>query len=104
MLFVSSNRRDKAQAERLSRPVKHLGGTTGDREIDFTARKNGKTVYLQVCCLLASPEAAEREFSALAMPRDNFPKYVLSLDEFDLGRDGIKHLNIRDFLSCVETL
>ena len=30
--------------------------------------------------------------------RDNFPKYVVSLDEFDMSRNGIKHRNIRDFL------
>ena len=30
--------------------------------------------------------------------RDNFPKYVVSLDEFDMSRDGVKHKNIRDFL------
>ena len=30
--------------------------------------------------------------------RDNFPKYVVSLDEFDMSRNGIKHRNICDFL------
>ncbi|MDR0584286.1 MAG: ATPase, partial [Treponema sp.] len=74
-------------------------GKIGDREIDFIAKKNNKTIYLQVCYLLASPETADREFSALAMIKDNFPKYVLSLDEFDLSRDGIQHLHIRDFLA-----
>lgn len=29
---------------------------------------------------------------------DNFPKYVVSLDEFDMGRDGIRHHHLRDFL------
>lgn len=34
--------------------------------------------------------------------RDNFPKYVVSLDEFDMSRNGIKHRNIRDFLLAEE--
>ncbi len=35
------------------------------------------------------------EFNSI---RDNFPKYVVSLDEFDMSRNGIKHRNICDFL------
>jgi predicted AAA+ superfamily ATPase len=77
-------------------------GKIGDREIDFIAKKNSKTIYLQVSYLLASPETVDREFSALAMIKDNFPKYVLSLDEVDMSRDGIGHLHIRDFLSLPE--
>ena len=38
------------------------------------------------------------EFTALQAIADNYPKYVLSMDEFSLGRNGIKHLNIVDFL------
>lgn len=40
----------------------------------------------------------EREFGVLEEIRDNYPKYVVSLDEFDCGRNGIRHRNIRDFL------
>ena len=40
----------------------------------------------------------EREFGVYMHIRDNYPKYVLSLDEFDMSRDGIIHMNIRDFL------
>ncbi|MDR0586404.1 MAG: ATP-binding protein [Treponema sp.] len=84
--------------ELLRRDYAVTVGKIGDREIDFIAKKNNKTIYLQVCYLLASPETADREFSALAMIKDNFPKYVLSLDEFDLSRDGIQHFHIRNFL------
>lgn len=48
--------------------------------------------------LLASEEIGKRELCALSAVRDNFPKYVASMDEIDMSRDGIKHLNIRDFL------
>ena len=55
-------------------------------------------LLFQVTYLLASPETIDREFRVCDTIRDNFPKYVVSLDEFDMSRDGIKHLNIREFL------
>ena len=49
--------------------------------------------------LLASDEVIEREFSALQGIPDNYPKYVISLDTaFGSDFDGIKRLNIIDFL------
>ena len=45
-------------------------------------------------------ETVLREFEAYRNIRDNFPKYVLSLDEINMSRDGIKHWNIRDFLTA----
>jgi predicted AAA+ superfamily ATPase len=77
-------------------------GKIGANEIDFIARKNGGKIYIQVAYLLASPETTEREFSVYATVKDNFPKYVLSMDEFDMSRDGIRHINIIDFLSAGE--
>ncbi len=73
-------------------------GKAGDKEIDFVARKQSEQIYIQVAYLLASDETIEREFSALERIRDNFPKYVVSFDEFDMSRNGIIHKNIRDFL------
>ena len=55
-------------------------------------------LYVQVTYLLASEQTMEREFGVLEEIRDNYPKYVVSLDEFDRGRNGIRHRNIRDFL------
>jgi predicted AAA+ superfamily ATPase len=73
-------------------------GKIGEQEIDFVARKNSETVCFQVAYLLASPATIEREFSVYNQVKDNYPKYVLSLDEFDMSRKGIKHINIIDFL------
>jgi predicted AAA+ superfamily ATPase len=67
-------------------------------EIDFIAVMRGEKAYFQVTYLLASPETIEREFSPLLSVKDNFPKYVLSLDEVNFSRQGIVHLNIRDWL------
>lgn len=46
-----------------------------------------------------SPETIEREFGILEKIQNNFPKYVISMDKFDMSRNGIKHFNIIDFLT-----
>lgn len=88
--------------ELLRRNYKITVGRAGDKEIDFVCDKQGEKLYVQVCYLLASDETVRREFGAYDHIRDNFPKYVVSLDELDLSREGIKHRNIRDFLLAKE--
>lgn len=73
-------------------------GKLSDREIDFVCENRGNKLYVQVAYLLASEDTVRREFGVFDRIRDNFPKYVVTLDEFDMSRDGIKHRNIRDFL------
>lgn len=84
--------------ELLRRGYKVTVGKTGEKEIDFVCDKRGDKLYVQVTYLLASEDTIKREFDAYDTIRDNFPKYVVSLDEFDMSRNGIKHQNIRDFL------
>jgi len=66
--------------------------------VDFCATRSVAAIYLPVCYLLASDETMEREFGVLETIADNYPKYVLSLDEINRSRNGIIHQNIRDFL------
>lgn len=73
-------------------------GKAAEKEIDFICEKQSEKIYIQVSYLLASEDTIQREFGAYDNVRDNFPKYVVSLDEFDMGRNGIKHKNLRDFL------
>jgi len=73
-------------------------GKIGDYEVDFIAQKNHKKVYIQVAYLLANDEIINREFRGLESIDDNFEKIVISNDTFDFSRNGIKHLNIIDFL------
>ncbi len=73
-------------------------GKVGNLEVDFSAQQGGEKLYVQVSYLLASEETVEREFGALERIPDNFPKYVVSMDEISRGRNGIRHYNIRDFL------
>lgn len=88
--------------EMLRRGYKITVGRTGDKEIDFVCNKRGEKLYVQVSYLLAAEETIAREFGVYDNIRDNFPKYVVSLDEFDMSRNGIKHRNIRDFLLMEE--
>lgn len=73
-------------------------GRVGEKEIDFVASKPNEKIYVQVSYLLASESTKEREFGVYGSVQDNWPKYVVSMDEVDMSRDGIKHMNIRDFL------
>lgn len=84
--------------ELLRRGYEVRVGRSGNKEIDFVCYKRDEKIYIQVTYLLASEETIQREFGVYDDIQDNFPKYVVSLDEFDMSRDGIKHRNIRDFL------
>ena len=84
--------------ELLRRGYQVTVGKAGTQEIDFVCHQQDRKIYIQVSYLLASEETVQREFGVYEKIRDNFPKYVLSLDEFDFSRNGIKHCNIRDFL------
>ena len=77
-------------------------GRAVNKEIDFVCDKRGEKLYVQVAYLLASEETVAREFGAYDGIRDNFPKYVVSLDDFDMSRNGIKHRNLCDLLLMQE--
>ena len=84
--------------ELLRRGYEVTVGRSGVKEIDFVCSKGDERLYVQVTYLLASEETIQREFGAYDNIRDNFPKYVVSLDELNMSRNGIKHRNVRDFL------
>lgn len=74
-------------------------GKLGDREIDFVAERAGAKVYIQVAYKLESTLTVDREFGPLLAINDQYPKYVVTMDDFwkeDVM--GVKHLHIRDFL------
>jgi len=74
-------------------------GKLGEKEIDFIAEKDSKRIYLQVSYLLSTEETIRREIAPLQEIKDNYPKYVLSMDTL-LGNDfeGINRVYIPDFL------
>jgi predicted AAA+ superfamily ATPase len=74
-------------------------GKSGVNEIDFVAQKMDKTLYFQVALELTNKETIEREYGNLINIKDNFPKYLVTLDEISTSDYmGIQHLHIRDFL------
>jgi predicted AAA+ superfamily ATPase len=85
--------------ELLRRGYKVNIGKLPNAEIDFIATKQNSLIYIQVAYLLASKDTIKREFGSLLEIKDNYPKFVLSMDE-DFGSDykGIKRINLIDFL------
>lgn len=74
-------------------------GKTGDGEIDFVANKQNERLYIQVTQSIGSERTEKREYNRLLEIRDNYPKYVLTTDEFAGGNyEGIKTMHIADFL------
>jgi uncharacterized protein len=75
-------------------------GQIGDKEVDFVAEKNGERKYIQVTYLLSDQSTIDREFGNLLSIKDNYAKYVVSMDKLFSKNtiDGIFHLSIQDFL------
>ncbi len=73
-------------------------GNINNFEVDFVCRKNSQKMYIQVSYLLDNEEIVEREFGPLLKIKDNYPKYVLSMDKILQPQNGIKHMNLIDFL------
>ncbi len=75
-------------------------GKHQQREIDFVAQKGDETLYIQVAYRLSDEKVREREFGYLLKIKDNYEKIVVSADEFAADYKGIKHMQIRQFLSA----
>lgn len=74
-------------------------GKLENTEIDFAAEKQGKKIYVQVAYKLDNEQTIEREFGNLLAIEDQYPKYVITMDEFWKDEiDGVQHLYITDFL------
>ncbi len=76
-------------------------GKSGDKEIDFICEKSGKKIYVQVTYLLQDEKTISREFGNLLKIKDNYPKFVVSMDDAMSGSDfeGIEHINVQKFIS-----
>lgn len=81
-------------------------GIEGNNEIDFIAEKGGEKIYVQVAYLLTNQETIDREFGNLLNISDNFPKYVVTMDETtEIGTfKGIKRMQVKDFCLKVADL
>ena len=75
-------------------------GKSGNKEIDFIASKDDHKVYIQVAYMLPDDATVRREFGNLLEIADNYPKYVVTMDEMQSGGNykGIKQISLRNFL------
>ena len=72
-------------------------GKNDTKEIDFVATRRAERIYVQVCVRI--PETSDREVGNLMEIRDHYPKYVVTLNEMDIGiENGIRIVHLADFL------
>lgn len=74
-------------------------GQEGNKEIDFIAQKSGEKIYVQVAYMLTNEDTVNREYGNLLEISDNFPKYVVTMDELTeiSTYKGIYRMHVKDF-------
>lgn len=78
-------------------------GKNADGEIDFVAVRQNEKLYIQVTQTINSEKTEKREYERLIEIHDNYPKYVLTTDEFAGGNyEGIRTMHVADFLLSTE--
>lgn len=76
-----------------------LIGKQNEKEIDFIAERKGEKIYIQAAVRITEKQTMEREFGNLLAIKDNYPKYVITLDEYSGSSfEGIIHVPLRKFL------
>ena len=85
--------------ELLRRGYRVTVGKIDDKEIDFIATKQNSKEYYQVALTALDESVRERELFPLKKIRDNYPKYLLTLDFVTGDIDGVKQLNLIDWIS-----
>lgn len=97
--FISGVLENIVLLELKGRGYRVFVGKFGIKEIDFVAEKSNEKIYVQVTYLLSEKSTVEREFSSLLEIKDNFPKYVVSMDrKWTDNIGGIQHKYIAEFL------
>lgn len=75
-------------------------GRIGALECDFVLRKSADDYsYVQVAMTIADRSTEDREYASLEKIKDNYPKYLLTMDRLLQRRNGINHMNIVDFVA-----
>jgi predicted AAA+ superfamily ATPase len=73
-------------------------GRDAGMEVDFVATRDRRTEYYQVAATVLDENTLKRELAPYRQIRDNYPKYLISLDDFSGDHDGIEQLNLIDWL------
>lgn len=73
-------------------------GTLPNSEIDFVAQDGGTRFYIQVSETVLDPATLKRELAPFAKLPDGYPRVLITKDRIDYGQDGVRHMNVYDFL------
>ena len=73
-------------------------GKYDDLEVDFVVKNNDGIKYIQVALSVRDEKTLNRELAPLYGIRDNYPKYLITLDYDTVDYDGIKQISAIDFL------
>lgn len=84
--------------ELLRRGYQVYIGKIGELEVDFVAQKGDDRVYYQVAASVMDPATFQREITPLKKINDHYPKLIVTMDELTMGEDGIRQVNVIDFL------
>ena len=76
----------------------NIGKSGRGTEVDFIAIRNKKTEYYQVSTTVLDENTLERELAPFMHIKDNYPKYLITLDDFTGDHDGIQQINLIDWL------
>ncbi|MCH3918283.1 MAG: ATP-binding protein [Spirochaetia bacterium] len=74
-------------------------GKNNSKKIDFIAVRQSETSYYQVCLSVADGSVLKRELDPLLSIRDNYPKYLITTDHLDFSQQGIRHINLLEFMN-----
>ena len=74
-------------------------GRIGKLECDFIARRRNTYAYIQVSMSIADRNVEEREYRPFGYIRDGYPRYLFTLDPLLQERDGVRHLNMANFMN-----
>ena len=108
MLYATSGYRDRmingileniVFLELKRRAYQVYVGKWDSKEIDFIGEKQGEKIYVQVAYKLDNQKTIDREFSTLLEVKDQFPKFVVTMEDFwKESVEGIQHLHMAEFL------
>ena len=77
----------------------NIGKSGRGTEVDFVAVRDKKTEYYQVSASVLDESTLKRELESLNQIKDNYPKFLITLDDYSGDHDGIQQINLIDWLS-----
>jgi predicted AAA+ superfamily ATPase len=77
----------------------HIGKSGRGTEVDFIAVRDKRTEYYQVSASVLDEQTLERELKSFKQIKDNYPKYLITMDDFITDHNGIQQVNLIKWLS-----